>query len=259
MGQAVFGAIADLDAAAIDLFVRSLRRTGFSGELVMFTSRVGPDVHRLLNLFDAKICQFDFPNQHRPVQILRFYLYKHFLDQFPTEYESILLTDVTDVCFQADPFVGQSESQLQVFAEEIGTTIGQCEFNSHWIETRFNVEELQRLSDARIFCSGTTLGRTEGIRQYLELMVKHMGPPIPVRGYDQGVHNYLIHNSLLGEAEFVENGTGAVLTMGRVPEDRIRMNDQGRILGTRDQVIPVLHQFNRLPRVETKLREVHGK
>lgn len=62
---------------------------------------------------------------------------------------------------------------------------------------------------------------------------------------DQAVHNYLLWSSRIA-GQTVENGTGPVLTMA-MPSERVAYDRLGRVVRTDGSVIPILHQYDRIP------------
>jgi hypothetical protein len=186
---------------------------------------------------------------HHPACSRYFRHYLH-LQRYSSCYDKVLLSDVRDVLFQADPFVSPAASRGTVFLEHDATH--GCEHsNDLWVSVGYGEEGLSRLRGRRVSCSGTTLGPTAAMLVYLERMVCELA--LRARrfcgcdGVDQGVHNWLYWTGNLPGFEGCENFRGPVLTMSGLPRDRIRFDAQGYIVGPDEQVVPVLHQYDRFP------------
>jgi hypothetical protein len=170
------------------------------------------------------------------------------------KYNMGLLTDVRDVVFQADPFSADGKDNLLNFYEE-GQSIGNSFYTSYWIKHAFGSKALIPIKDKPSICSGTTIGSVDQILFYLENMIKGLSKAIPgitgLGGFDQGVHNYLIYNNSFPNSNIIRNAGGEVITLGDFP--LININDNLEIVNHTGSIIPVVHQFDRLPDLKLKV------
>jgi hypothetical protein len=161
-----------------------------------------------------------------------------------TEVENVMLTDVRDVAFQADPFVGLDPDKLTVAAEEPHIIFGDDLTNTMWMTQCYGKEVARIFKGKAVLCSGTTLGGIETIREYLALMrvelERHRGP---VFGRDQAAHNIVVSN--MRQASIVRNRQGLILTMGRM--SGYRRNDDWTVLNDDGSIPAVVHQYDRHP------------
>ena len=237
-------------------FVSSLRRSGFLGDIVLFVSELDRETQQFLaahavktELWDGMFLPFD-------VQLGRFITYYNFLQRMsrgPDQpYDYVFLTDVRDVLFQQDPFSPEPKSDMLAFLEDDSQSLGSCVFNSNWIRSAFGEAELGKVAAERISCSGTVLGSWRGILAYLltmQIMITEMPRPTRfIKGIDQGLHNVMLSRQLLRSCDKVRNGE-RVLTLGYVAEQNVRINDEGKIVDPNGHVIPVIHQYDRHPKV----------
>lgn len=158
--------------------------------------------------------------------------------------DALLLTDVRDVVFQADPFAAPV-SGLELFAEERPATIGSESYNRRWMCQQYGVQALAKYADCQVSCCGTVIGDRESILHYLsEMRVEIRSKRMPLSG-DQGVHNYLIWSGRLKEHTLVENGWGRVATVGGM---KAVLRDDDGLVTNRDGTRPaVVHQYDRHP------------
>lgn len=187
----------------------------------------------------------------------RYFYYLSFLEAHAARYDRVMLTDVRDVLFQANPFVWTSAAPLQFFLEHRDVTIGTQAGNALWVRNTYGEAELARIADRRVSCSGITLGTTQGMLGYLAAMTDELTRATPriagFDGYDQGVHNHLVWSNAFPAAELLENGRGPVLTMHGVPENEFHANARGELVDDTGAVVPVLHQYDRHPALRDRL------
>ena len=233
----------------IHAFVTSLREH-YTGDAALLISSMNPpevvaylDRHRIQPVFFD--CAFWIGGD---LQTSRYFRYYDFLRDQRVRFDRILLTDVSDVVFQADPFADLPEGDLLMFLEDRTRTIASCPANKFWTLALFGDKGLAQYGDKPISCSGTTIGTGPAILQYLEHMRHHARPEVFARllqegkGYDQGVHNFLLHSGQLSTARAVENGD-FVWTLAHVAEDEIATGPNG-ITRVRDGRKPaIVHQF----------------
>jgi hypothetical protein len=275
--------------AAVAPFVRSLKRTGYQGRLVMFTSQTGADTEAELRRQGVEVRSFHFSGRkdRQPlarlwplwrwyfasgaspaakarlahhvlhVRYLRYLLYEEFLRQHGADYDRILLADSTDIFFQADPFAWQWSPGVHVFLEEAKNRLGTCRLHRLWLGCQVGAEFVERHADEVVSCSGTTYGDTAGIRDYLARMIaammqaRNLGK---ISGGDQGLHNYLRLEKKLGNLTVHANRHGPVLTMGVMQGVDYQLNDAGLVLNEDGSVPAVLHQYDRQPELKKRLQ-----
>jgi len=264
-------------------FLRSLKDTGFDGEIVLFIGstsiattnrlrregvklipffypfkrahkmrnplhRLWPVARRLLGRLESpeSLARWSVPFHN--ISSLRYLLYHHFLRTKPDRYRHIFLTDLRDVSFQRNPFALAESGKLRLYVEEPPYTIGACPNNSRWIREYFGEEVLEKLGDKPIICSGTTLGDYAAIMTYLEkfILTLRQARSLMRVGVDQGIHNYLAYFELAPMVTLCPNRDSEVLTMGLMPRDEsFERNESGQLIDRSGVPYAVLHQFDR--------------
>jgi len=258
----IMGLAANYCPSTIAVFLTSLEQAGFRGTLVLFVTEAMsrgrlPDTRYHLILAKAAI-----PGRLRGMSwnAVRYYFYLDYLKSRGRAFEDIFLTDTRDVLFQRDPFAAAVDGELLVTFEDASKVIGSCGINSMWILNRFGHKVFDRLKTRRIACSGTTRGTRVGMLAYLHAMCALLYPYLPapyMEGYDQGVHNVIVHDHRVEGIVCLDNA-GPILTLHYVDDRTIRIDPAGRILNTAGQVAHVVHQFDRNPRLVALVRERFG-
>lgn len=187
----------------------------------------------------------------------RYFYYLAFLQAHAADYDRVMLTDVRDVWFQRDPFDWTSPAPLQFFLEHRAVTIGHHAGNALWVRQACGEAALERIAQERVSCSGITFGTTAGMLDYLAAMTDALTRATPRiaghDGYDQGVHNHLVWSGAFPQAELLENGRGPVLTLHGVPEPELTADAHGELVDDAGRVVPVLHQYDRHPKLRDAL------
>nr|WP_172596648.1 hypothetical protein [Nitratidesulfovibrio sp. HK-II] len=263
------GLAAGYHAGDVRPFLASLRATGFAGRCVLFASPTTRDTGRMADM-GADVLPFERPPAlaHLPYNALRYFLYLDLLRQAPRPYARVLITDVRDVIFQRDPFSFPWTEGLNVTLEDARMTIGACPYMTRWTTGHLGEAAWRALAGRRISCSGTTVGGHAAMLDYLErltglLLPFSPAPPPPVpdgtpppptgmAGYDQGVHNHLLHGGHLPEVT-VHDNAGPILTLGYKATPPAA-DAHGDILNDAGVPAVMVHQYDRMPEVFRAVR-----
>ena len=275
-------------------FLISLKRTGYTGEIVFFVSGLSSETAKRLQDFGVQLIPFDYfsVRMRRPelllwplwrrifarmktfeeksalakrvffFMVLRHLLYYEFLMKNPERYATIVSTDCRDVFFQSDPFARNYEPGLHVFLEGKTRTIATCPGNRRMIHDAFGSELLPKLGSHEPSCAGFTVGDHASMTAYLRLMTElafQVREMPMVTGLDQGIHNYIIYENPLPNTHLHPNGSGGVLTMSFAGPEEFDLNDSGFVSSRTDEPIAVLHQYDRHPALAKLLRRSVGE
>jgi hypothetical protein len=273
---------------SVAAFLLSLKRTGYSGQVVAFVSAMEEESVARLRSSGISIEPFRFHGRGvrqrlaRPWGLWRgvfasglspamkerlahlvfhlFYrrhlLYLQYLRRHGAEYDRVFLTDCRDVYFQTDPFSWEPERGVHFFLEETPNKIGQCPHNRRWISSQFGREMLDQLKDETVSCAGTTFGDIASLSEYLSLMVSVSMKALSLKEHDgdQGIHNFILKTQQLRSKVIVhDNREGPVMTLGVMRMADVRFNAQGLVVNAAGQVVPVLHQYDRIPELKSLL------
>ena len=266
---------------ALEPFFRSLQRTGFDGDVVVFASALSAESIRQLKHWGARVVPFLFPGEHvvnRAARLWRiwkrvfasglsergkerlahvvfhlFYrrhlLYLEYLREHGSKYDAVFLTDCRDVFFQANPFSWHAAPGVHFFLEEEFNKIGLCPHNSRWMRNLFGEEALRLFAGETVSCAGTVFGDVPGMMDYLGQMVAlaMRVPSMRDADGDQGVHNYLLRTGRLARFTIHPNRDGPVMTVGLMQLTDLRRNADGWVMNEANEVVPTLHQYDRIP------------
>lgn len=240
----VLGYATGYGAAEIAPFVRSLRAHHQGAVALVVDPR--PDVAALL-----KACGVEaIPTREslgtwtpHPV-VARFAAYAAVLEARPW-LRNIILTDVRDVIFQADPFAAPME-QLEFYEENEGRPLAAHAFNTKHLRALAGEALAQSVMDRSCVCVGVVTGpRLEALRFCRTLLTLCAIPRSNVGGSfgaDQAACNLIAHLGLSGGA--VRRNYGRVATIGLTQAGRLRLQDD-RILNPDGEFSPIVHQYDR--------------
>ena len=282
MSNLILGLCANYTTDQLAPFVKSLRSTEFRGEVAFFIDRLSDTTIQFLHTHDCRTIPFRQFRHFRGAQSVRrvlarvfrafwshspppervrrlvtqfwncmaarFFVYESYLRQMDGRFEKVMLTDVRDVVFQRDPFEFSMAGRLCAFQESL-PRIGDDYFNSQWIKDAFGRKVYERLCDCPVYCAGVTIGSASGVGDYLHTMTRYLLSRVGLAGYDQGVHNYLIHTGRMEDVVCYRNWMGPVLTLGAVATSDIRMSADGILRNLDGEIANVIHQYDRQPTI----------
>jgi len=285
----VIGAVRGYRFEQLRPFVVSLKRTAFNGDLVLLWNSLIPETLAALNDHGVKLVHFSYRGSGAlnswsrfwpalapivrlgfgsalarkifksilPLQTARFFAYHDFLAAHADEYQHVLMSDVRDVLFQADPFSG-FQGGLLVFEEDGKLPLAdEKKCNAKWVEELFGPAALAGIGRFPILCSGTIMGDLQAMNRYLKEFEKLLGRArtVATGGSDQGLHNYLCRAIMEPWFQVSKNGAGPVLTMTPTLAAGVdfQISSNGQILDAGGLPVPVLHQYDRHPELAAGL------
>lgn len=177
------------------------------------------------------------------VEVARYFWYWLYLSRNRERYRNVMLTDVRDVLFLADPFDFETGGAVCSFAEDERFTIARQVNNRGWLHGAYGQAAVDELGDRPIVCSGVTIGAAQAVFAYLTEMVDRLARLArQYKGMDQGVHNYVLHKGFVPNSRIVPNRHGPVLTVGLMTPD-----DAVAAVRERRGELRVVHQYDRHP------------
>jgi len=273
----ILTSIYNLSADKVEPFFKSLRMSGYAGKLVVFTSQISLECKAVLNKYQAETIDFKslglqlayaslakrlasapkaiyrayykYPHDVRCliVNCWRFFGIRDYLSSLKDKPEFVLLADVRDVVFQANPF--PFSHGLSVASECLRGKIRHSRGNAKWLWEAAGFRELHKLGECTPVCSGTIAADCNTIMKYLHLMTEHLK-----RCYfwglfdaiDQGLHNYFVYNQMIKPLQVFTNWNGPFLTLDSevvLPKNK---NRDGYLCNEDGSVVPVVHQYDRI-------------
>jgi hypothetical protein len=262
MRDLILGIINGYAYYEIRRFMVSLRQTNSSAHLCLFAGpAIGSGTRQKLRRLGAEVVDYaeDFPfirephpdapaSLPSPIYIFnyRHFLYYDYLLKHGGAYRNVLLTDVKDVVFQADPFGFQVADAVHVAMENTNIPLGACCCTPDWILAGYDQTVLDRVKTKELSCAGTTIAPTARMKTYLRQMLEQIQSMKDAYVCaDQAAHNLLLHDGALEPVKRLYNFEGPVLTVGTEPQYRI--NDDGKLVNRDGSVIAIVHQYDRHP------------
>lgn len=244
----VLGAATGYGPRAVKAFVGSLRAT-YDGPAAILTDRpeaLGP----LLDRFGVDCLVPVASRGYAPHPGSA-----RFLDslqaieaQYP-DAGTILLSDVRDVVFQADPFALPA-SGVEFVIEAEPLSLAQHGANLRWIAALAGPGVARSVAGAPCVCSGTILGPREGMLRLIRQMMLLMAVPrsaVPAGfGADQAAVNLIAHWGLVGGASVLPNH-GRIATIGMTAPDRVSLDAAGMIRAAGGACSAIIHRYDRHP------------
>ena len=253
----VLGYATGYDAAQIAPFVRSLRAV-FDGRVALVVDD-RPDVLALLNDHRVEAFHPDITDGWEPHPVMaRFAAFLRLLEHYPRAVD-VLLTDVRDVIFQAEPF-DPAPRRLEVFVENEGGSLGDHAFNMKYLTALVGDEMTATLLDKPCLCIGTVMGPHEEIARFCRTLLMLAAIPRSeiggAFGADQAACNIAVHMGLV-KAE-VKPNFGRVATLGMSPATGLSVRG-GLIVNPDGSVSPIVHQHDRHPHLDSAVHDRWGR
>lgn len=222
-------------------FVKSLRKTGYKEDVVLFVKNM-EDRYTIKKLYEhnVKVIAVPTPPRDACIAMLRNYLYQEYLSKI--KYNKVMITDVSDVIFQSNPFEEVKEG-IYFFLEDANITIGICPYNSAWIKEAYGNEYFELKKDKPISCAGTIIGTYDDVMDYLDMMTQEIDKFNPASNLDQAAHNYIIWENYLDNFSVFPNDAGLVMTIGYMQIDSLEF--ENGLLKNKYGYPAVIHQYNR--------------
>ena len=251
----ILGLAAGYHLGDVGPFLRSLSLTGCESRCVLFVSDTTRDLDRMAALGaeivpSVRTAALD----NVPYNALRYFLYRGMLRR-EDDFDRVLLTDVRDVVFQTDPFAFSWPDGVNVVLEDPSVALGECPHNSRWTLGHLGATAFDVLRDKTISCSGTVMADKAGAMAYLRAMTERLLPPPDgerMAGYDQGVHNLLVHTGKLPGVVFHDND-GPVLTLGQT-DGEPALDEDGFVINRLGRRPHIVHQYDRKPGLHRHFR-----
>lgn len=269
-------------------FCKSARLSGYHGSVILgVTKLAGQKEKKRKKMFEnyniTWVYLTGLKGNEWGQSTCRYYAYLKIIRHFACETDSILISDVRDVFFQADPFISSpsgavnflnTTTSLLLFSEGLNDITRQqallrnTRANYRWIVNIYGHKKSKLISGNAVLCSGTTIGTRSGMFYYTRAMLyeaylclarnpkKYDGKRGHVcsGGADQGFHNYLFWNNMLNASVALLNAEGPVYTIGVFRGKPVRSidferNTEGDVISPSQRgvqyLVPVIHQWDR--------------
>jgi hypothetical protein len=235
----------------VEFFVKSLRKH-YEGDVCFIISEKDLELDVRLQDYNCDIIKTKI--HKKKIQFKRYEIFSKYLNN--KNYNNILLCDSRDIYFQGNPFEFNYNGPINFFLEDF--KIKNCPYNSNWIIKTYGKKEFDQISNKTILCSGTVLGESEKIKEYLKLITKYISnfryqkklkyfltfrTDPEERGCDQGHANYLVHTSKINDINFYSNGKGPIATVFYLNE--LNFDNKSRLINELGNPYLLVHQYDK--------------
>jgi len=228
------------------IFVKSLRGTGYMGDIVFIEGTQDPFTLTKYNWYNVKMLQWDKTKGLTEV-------YLSYLNENKNNYDKVLLCDMRDVVFQRNPFDFMLDNKLHLVSEDL--KIKDQILNSGWLEHAYGIKVLRQIENNQVLCAGTTYGGIIPLIEMVEKILRH------VPKNSQAILNYLYWTGLLRAVVDPNDGHSVVWTIGTKidteHDDFYKIKDH-KITTLDDVTPPVIHQYDRHPRIARILENYYA-
>jgi hypothetical protein len=229
-------------------FIGSLNDTGFKGNIYIIINQQDKPIIKLLkqkynNIFPVK----DSIEKKTHINCHRFFCIRSLLHNFKINSEYLLLCDSRDVLFQKNIEDYPYDKNVDIYGFLEGKTIEQEQvFNARWIQQIgqiLNENIYDKICDKNIICCGTTLGKLDSIKQYVNYMCSFINKNNIINNLDQGIHNYMLHLNILNlNVKILSNEDNLVNTLCN---DVHKINSSKQIVNKNEDISWIVHQYDR--------------
>lgn len=254
----ILGYATGYDVADVAPFVRSLRAV-WDGPLVLVVDR-HPDMQAFLAQHDVEgvAPQPVSAGAWAPHPVMaRFAAFDALMAERPWA-RHVLLTDVRDVVFQADPFFPAPQGS-EFFSEYDEGTLADHAFNMKYLRGVGGEDIARALAGKPCVCVGTVVGARDAMMRFCRTLLMLAAIPRSeiggAFGADQAACNIALHLGMV-EGE-VKPNYGRVATLGLTPGQRLTIVD-GRIVNPDGGVSAIVHQHDRHPHLLEAAYELWG-
>lgn len=255
-GHAVLGYATGYDAADIAPFVRSLRAV-FDGTVALVVDD-RPDVAALLAEYYVIAVAPNRVDGWAPHPVMqRFVAFDRLLRGWP-DVDGVLITDVRDVIFQADPFSLRPD-RLLAFQECEAGVLGDHSFNMKYIRALAGDGLAEAVAHQPCICVGTVMGpRADILRLCRAILMLATTPRSSIGGAfgaDQAACNLAVHLGMI-EAQVLPN-YGRVATLGLTEGSKLTMQN-GKVINPDGTASAIIHQHDRHPHLAEAVHALWG-
>ena len=183
----------------------------------------------------------------------RYTLAKVFLDHHAGLFEAAMTSDFLDVIFQLDPFewavAELRRTGKEIIVAEEPAIMGAPKQPDNGINLQWALScggQGAKITGNHVLCSGTTIGKTKAMQEYLDEMDRKGRDGNCGRlALDQGVHNAIMYSRKEFSSVMLPQNhrTGRILTMNGV--QTVWFDEKARLTNALGQPYVLTHQINR--------------
>jgi hypothetical protein len=266
----------------VKIWVRSVRKTGFTGDIVLLGYRITKDIAEMGKEYGVDVYEINYDSfgnaiVHEgsgiPTQChqLRFFHAWQFLLDNHTKYNNVIITDVRDVVFQKNPSeyldtVLTDDRPIVISSE--GILFKDEPWNFQNLVRGFGPIIAEQLAHRVAYNVGVLAGKSSAMKNlFLCLYSNTVGRYIPS---DQSSFNVLIHEGLLSSyVSTNHNDTwacqcGVTLDPEKPYHTPFLLEPQaiikdGIVYNHKNEMFHIVHQWDRIPQLRSVIEGQYGQ
>jgi len=251
-------------------FVESLKKTGFDGDIVMFTNSLDKKTKNYFKKNGITIVPFEFEypyikNNKAIIQDfsefknikLNIFHHREFLPMLylldnKEIYDSVVIADSADVIFQKNPF-DEDYDKRNVYFSLQDNKIKDSKRDAEWIEKVYGKAGLNKIKENQVCCTGLILGGFKPVINYLQVLAREFKKGFTI---DQGNHNYLLHTGKIKNSVMLDNQEGIMLTCSGSKRPSFIRGRDNKIRALSGRVYSMIHQYDTYPEWSFMIRGI---
>ncbi len=184
----------------------------------------------------------------------RFIKYYQIINSHKLFFNKILLCDLNDVIFQANPFDINLDTNKLYCAQEMSSYNNlfnsSSKLNLKWIieahklNNELKKKFIKKYKNKNVVCAGTILGNRDAILSYLTWYEKIQNPA-GILINDQGLLNIYTYEYDNNRAIVERYQDGKILTLDKINFDNIRKDSNGFLINSSGEKYCIIHQIDR--------------
>ena len=261
MKDAIIGAITKYTPKHIEPWVKSIAKSGFTGDKFMLVYEVPQNTIDYLQNNDFTV--FDCGSLDRPIVVRRFLDLYSLLTRNDFNYNKVIVTDVKDVIFQLNPSLWLSknlETPIVVGSESILSK------DMEWAVRNYGDSyplEWPRIKDKVSFCAGVIAGEPKPVADlFLNIFRWSLTGATPYQSPDQAALNVLMdmepYKSYIQKTFHKDTWVthlGISLDKpelhGPFLQDSLPQVKDNLIVNSEGLPFTIVHQYDRIPSIES--------
>ena len=252
----------------LQLSISSLRKTGCKCRIILFISKTFEINRFLINFFvqnNVEVISNSDDSRQRGYapHMLRYEFEYLWLLNHTDEVDRVLHSDAFDVFFQGDPFTRAIDNKSITFVIE-PHQLRSCGWNIAWMNQCYGDIGVNMFRHNFIICSGSISGPSSEYLKFLEVLISQpewsscWGTSL-----DQPIVNYIVWSGKLTQNgikyKFTGCDDGFFTMQWCVLDSNILYNEYNQIISTEGSVPSYIHQYNRYPELEARLKKRYCK
>lgn len=233
----------------IKIFIESLRKYNKTCAIIVLMNTCPPDIEDFFNKNNVTY----LIGIKEKLMYTRFIKYYQIINMYKS-FNKILLSDLNDVIFQANPFDINIDNNKLYCAQEISSydnlSNSSSRLNFDWIKYAHKLNEglkknyIENYKNKNVICAGTILGNRDAILSYLKWYEKVQTFATTLIN-DQGLLNIYAYENDEDRVIIERYQDSRILTLDKINFDNIRKDSNGFLINSSGEKYCIIHQINR--------------